>query len=477
MPIPDSHYDAAIAAEKRGDFATAEREYLAASKVFGARGDSNTRDYYASLAKLCHQDVRLMVDHPDENIRRRQILARNEPSSGCFLGACIDRDDAIRKVSGDNGQFHGDWSDFDKRIGRRHATAFMYLSYGRPAPINWLGQLSRRGMGGQIVMDIKDITQTRDTGYLKTFAADIARTRTPVFLRFAGEMNGDWVPYHRDPAAYKAAFRRVAEIMHANAPNIAMVWCPNWIPQDRIDRYYPGPDSVDWVGVNFYSVYFRDNNIKRPDPERHPASCLDYVYERYSASHPMMIGEWAASQESQVDGRRRNDFCIDKIIQLYTALPSRYPRIKAVHWLSMNALLHAKPGRRLNDYALLGSPDIAAAYRAATDNPWYLDRCKQGARPAVIPQLVAGGDIRMQGPTTLRLDVQTRDQRPVVEWMLAGKVIGTTQAPDIHRITINPQQLSSFHDPLVITVKPKRGKPLVVKATLHRGPVPGGSRA
>ena len=159
MPIPDSHYDAAIAAENRGDFATAEREYLAASKVFGARGDSNTRDYYASLAKLCHQDVRLMVDQPDENIRRRQILARNEPSTGCFLGACIDRDDAIRKVSGDNGQFHGDWSDFDKRIGRRHATAFMYLSYGRPAPVNWLGQLERRGMGGQIVMDIKDITQ------------------------------------------------------------------------------------------------------------------------------------------------------------------------------------------------------------------------------------------------------------------------------------------------------------------------------
>jgi hypothetical protein len=61
--------------------------------------------------------------------------------------------------------------------------------------------------------------------------------------------------------------------------------------------------------------------------------------------------------------------------------------------------------------------------------------------------------------------------------MLAGKVIETTQAPDIHRITVNPQQLSSFHDPLVITVKPKRGKPFVVKATLHRGPVPGARRA
>jgi hypothetical protein len=45
----------------------------------------------------------------------------------------------------------------------------------------------------------------------------------------------------------------------------------------------------------------------------------------------------------------------------------------------------------------------------------------------------------MQGPTTLRLDVQTRDQRPVVEWMLAGKVIATTTAPGVHRITVNPQ--------------------------------------
>jgi hypothetical protein len=40
-------------------------------------------------------------------------------------------------------------------------------------------------------------------------------------VRFAHEMNGTWYPWSQDPAAYVAAFRRVAEAVHAMAPTAA----------------------------------------------------------------------------------------------------------------------------------------------------------------------------------------------------------------------------------------------------------------
>ena len=46
-------------------------------------------------------------------------------------------------------------------------------------------------------------------------------------VRFAHEMNGTWYPWSQDPAAYVAAFRRVAEAVHATAPTAAMMWAPN----------------------------------------------------------------------------------------------------------------------------------------------------------------------------------------------------------------------------------------------------------
>ena len=55
--------------------------------------------------------------------------------------------------------------------------------------------------------------------------------------------------------------------------------------------------------------------------------------------------------------------------QLYSALPRLYPRVKAVHWLSMNNLKHAMPGRQLNNYSLLDEPAVAAQYARLRKKP------------------------------------------------------------------------------------------------------------
>ena len=105
-----------------------------------------------------------------------------------------------------------------------------------------------------------------------------------VLLRFAHEMNGSWYACGQQPAAYVAAFRRVADAVHASAPGTALVWAPNYgggypytggthsaragtadhaaldtdlsgaltMADDSYAPYYPGDAYVDWVGLTLY---------------------------------------------------------------------------------------------------------------------------------------------------------------------------------------------------------------------------------
>jgi beta-mannanase len=77
-------------------------------------------------------------------------------------------------------------------------------------------------------------------------------------------MNGDWTRYGGDPVRYKIAWKTVADVMSERAPNVALVWCVNHVPEKNIPAFYPGDPYVDWVGVNFYSVPFHDNNVIGP---------------------------------------------------------------------------------------------------------------------------------------------------------------------------------------------------------------------
>ena len=110
------------------------------------------------------------------------------------------------------------------------------------------------------------------------------RRGTPVFLRFAHEMNGSWYPWGQQPQAYVETFRRVANAVHRWAPGTAMVWAPNYgggypfaggsyqarsgtaaaraLDTDGDGRvtgaddpyapYWPGRRYVDWVGMSIY---------------------------------------------------------------------------------------------------------------------------------------------------------------------------------------------------------------------------------
>jgi Glycosyl hydrolase family 26 len=93
------------------------------------------------------------------------------------------------------------------------------------------------------------------------WAAQVARYRRPVLLRFAAEMNGDWRPWAigvngNRAKEYIAAWRRVRRRFEgAGATNAIWVWNPivSYDGSTPLRSVFPGEAQVDWVAADGYN--------------------------------------------------------------------------------------------------------------------------------------------------------------------------------------------------------------------------------
>ncbi|HVT12973.1 MAG TPA: glycosyl hydrolase [Fimbriimonadaceae bacterium] len=426
-------------------YALASDAYHQAADIYRTKNDINAahaldrmwQRYETQVEPFIHRSVR------KQDVQRFYTGARLEPQYGCYTGAFIDHEDSIRGTYRDEyGEWRRDVSAFNHLVGSRQAIFFIYLGYGRKFPAKFVHHVHENGGSAQIAFEPTDISQVEDDAYLRGWAREARDSHVPIFLRFASEMNGDWTSYHKDPALYIEKFRLVAKVMHEEAPNVAMVWCPFEIPQRLIEPYYPGPEAVDWVGVNIYSVPFNDNDPKRDAEWRNPSDALRFIYEKYASRHPIMVAEYAASHMSSLDMKDRSEFAVDKIGQFYAALPRLYPRVKAVCWLSMNAIKHAMPERQLNDYSLLESRSIRKRYEQMLYSPYYLQSVSQG-KPAMSKEEILPLDTgeTIKGKVGLSAWVKTYVQRPIVVWRVNGVEMLRSDLPGPYHWTFDTRQL------------------------------------
>jgi hypothetical protein len=138
------------------------------------------------------------------------------------------------------------------------------------------------------------ITNGASDQLIASVAKKLAGMKRPILLRWGWEMNGDWFEWTgsqngQNPAGYVKAWRRIHGIFREHhATNVAWVWSPNWnsapdASWNRFQRYYPGDDYVDWVGVSGYDFYGET-----------PATLFTAVTEAYGARKPLILSETAA---------------------------------------------------------------------------------------------------------------------------------------------------------------------------------------
>jgi hypothetical protein len=219
-----------------------------------------------------------------------------------------------------------------------------------------------------------------------------------IYVRFAPDMNGTWVGWGQQPSPYRAAFRAVAEAVHERMPNAVMVWSPAWggdypfrparaadtdqlrdldtdgdglvsSPDDPYEPYYPGSDSVDWVGLSLYHDDTSGGQAVNSVPA--PTEFLDSIgastadtggrfYDRYSvAEGKRMMLETAAYYTPSAGGASELSIKQSWWRQVFSTVSSpEYAQIEVVLWRDTTAT-RAVAGESVIDWSVSLNSAIA----------------------------------------------------------------------------------------------------------------------
>ena len=182
---------------------------------------------------------------------------------------------------------------------------------------------------------------------------------SPVFLRFAHEMNGSWYPWSGDPTAYVAAWRHVRIVFdQEGATNVAWLWSANSddrpaTAENHWTNYYPGDAYVDWVGVDGYnwgttqtwSVWSSFSTI---------FGGAISVYGDYVSRKPLLISETASCEE----GGDKAAWIDDARSQMET----NFTAFRALTWFEAD---------RECDWRVESSPASLSAFQTLAQDPYF----------------------------------------------------------------------------------------------------------
>ncbi|HEY6793725.1 MAG TPA: glycosyl hydrolase [Kineosporiaceae bacterium] len=167
-------------------------------------------------------------------------------------------------------------------------------------------------VGGPIDHSWAEVAAGAQVPHWKQLAAVIAANwhyRT-VYLRFAHEFNGNWMPWSVAPTevpAFRQAFRLFATTMRTALAGraVKLVWAPNfgtWFYTP--DSAFPGPDVVDVVGVSMYEWTRYDTQSTW---KAFLASSIGpNAWSAFAQRHgrPLAFSEWGAQSTLFIRGMR-----------------------------------------------------------------------------------------------------------------------------------------------------------------------------
>jgi len=366
-----------------------------------------------------------------------------EPKNGAYIGAYAELDPVVHNAKTSR-PFYTE--AFPELTGKKHAAYLLYFTYGNPlsALKTHLEHARASGTALQLgVQPLQGLDQVQDDEYLHRLAKDIAESGVNVFLRFANEMNGDWVPWHGDPDKYIEKFRLVANVMHEEAPdNVAMVWAPGATPEYSIEDYYPGDDYVDWVGVSVYSIFNPTlDPLKAGEDRVSHLGKFDHIYKLYAQRKPVFISEGGVAYMYPEKLQDKTAWASYQLKQFYLTLPMVYPKVKGVFYFDSNH----DSSNRIKYYMLSANAKLLEAYATSISSPFYLGSI--GEESTVAYRKISG--------STVSADVQPVSAYVKTWTPMLGKVVYDIGGKTVATSTQLPWSVS-------INFKPYKGKKIDV---------------
>lgn len=345
-------------------------------------------------------------------------LAKFEPVYGTYLGMYSELDPLMGNQYTRSEQFYS----------KKHALYLAYTQWGKPFPRQYANNAKAAGAALQIAFEPGGgLDEVRDGEYIRQWAAAAKATGLPIFLRFACEMNGNWVPWHGDTEKYIEKFRLVHDIMEEAAPNVAMVWSPGDVPINTMSAYYPGDDAVDWVGISMYSTPYENGDPEKPQLGLGPVDRLEELYRLYADRKPVMISETAVTHATAIDGQAWTDWGVMNLERLYEVMTKEYPRLKAITYFNRGL----NQPSVTDNFLLRENSAMMDAYKRVIASPHFLTKVENGAKPAVAGgYAAANGSARFAGKTVIYPYIKIPDiYNGKVEYRLNGSLLKTELPP------------------------------------------------
>ncbi|MBP1961469.1 tetratricopeptide (TPR) repeat protein [Paenibacillus aceris] len=365
----DSYYDAIGDYDEAIHYYELENEYwVKAGKDWGAV-KLQRADQIRTTVELYRQD-RDQTAIQKLAMPKNGQLAKFEPAFGTYLGMYSEQDPKVGNM----------FAKTESVYGKKHAIYLAYAHWGQSFPAAYAKRAKDAGGALQIAWEPDDgLNPVTDGAYLRKWAQDAKAAGIPIFLRFAGEMNGAWVKWHGNPAQYIAKFRMLHDVFASDAPNVAMVWSPGDVPANDIDPYYPGDAYVDWVGVSLYIEPYENGDPSLPSMiATSSVERLTRLYNTYSDRKPLMLSETGVPHYSHSTEEDFTEWAKLNLQRLYEIMPYKYPRLKAITYFNVNQNMdNAK-----NNYSLSSSSDIQNYYTKLIANPYLLSKVADSAKPA-----------------------------------------------------------------------------------------------
>lgn len=319
-------------------------------------------------ATLITADSQIFIKTSDDTLDASNWFGADyEPKRGIYAGAYAESDSNIYNPY-DPSRFYMD--TYSSLVGKNVGAYLLYLPYGRDLSTyqSHIDYASSKGKLVQIALEphmgLSSVNST--DGYLQKLASDMEAASCPMILRFAGEMNDMSAPWYTpDANLYIQKFREVASVFHTYAPSVSIIWAPNFYPSETIDKYYPGDEYVDYVGLSSYKVYqgITDPLGQGIDRSRW-SNQLDYLYSHYGHKKPIIIVESGASYVNYDTGADLTSFASSQLSDFYTYLPIKYPNVKMCFHYDANDGNYS--------FLLSGNQSYLNTYRQSISNSYYL---------------------------------------------------------------------------------------------------------
>lgn len=258
---------------------------------------------------------------------------------------------------------------------------------------------------------LRNIARGEYDRYVRRSARAAARWAHPILLRFAHEMNGDWVPWGlgvngNSARDYIAAWRHLVTVFdEEGASNVRWVWSPNVDPDGYLpfEHLYPGDRWVDWLGLDGF-------NFAGGLGWRSFTDIFGPSYEAITrlSSKPLMIPEIGSDEEAD---RSKAEW----ITSMFDRELPQFRAIRAIVWFN------STHGDRV-DFRIDSSPQSLAAFRSATASPAYR-RGREEVLAAARVQPVKPGSVKAPSGDFGEPSLATRAREELGErkaWLAVG---------------------------------------------------------